>query len=359
MVIPPRWRPSGRAKLAATALALAALTGGTLVGDSRQVAGASLTADEILVACATNPVVVDITTRLAYPPFGHLTATGVVIDAAGDVLTNNHVVANSASIRLRNPSDGRAYDGTVVATDLADDLALVRMAGATNLSGVQIGDSTHLAAGQTVYAVGNGEGSCGLPRVTRGTITALGRSTSISNEVNGDSLVLTGLILSKVDVEPGYSGGALVNDRGELIGILTAGHVAVSCNCFSSAFAIPIDKALPIVAQMRAGVASAAVHVGAAASLGVAAAASLAAAVAPYLTGALITYLVPGSPADRLGLELGNQIVRIDDCRVHSALDLVRELQNHRPGDTVRIRWTDGYWHEHAATTVLAAGPPQ
>lgn len=345
------------AKVVAASAAVALLAAGTLAGDTRRVTGPLQSADAARVACATAAVVVDITTELGYPPWGHVRGTGVIFDARGVVLTNNHVVAGARSIRLRT-SAGGDYAGKVVATDIVDDLALVRVAGADGFQAARLGDSSSLTVGQTAYAVGDGHGDCGTPQVTQGTITGLDRSTFVSYELTGDRRELTGLIKTEIDVEPGYSGGALVDDGGEVVGILTAGHAAVSCQCYRSVFAIPINRAARIAAQMAAGIPSTAVHIGPTASLGVTTTGSADVPLAAFVRGALITYVAPGSPADRLGLEAGQQIVGFSDEPVRCALDLASMLQERRPGVRVQLRWTDGRWRMHAATAVLTTGLP-
>jgi S1-C subfamily serine protease len=348
---------AGAAKVVAATVAVAVLAGATMTGDTRRVTGRIQSVDEARVACATDGIIVDITTRLGYPPWGRVHGTGVIVDARGYVLTNNHVVAGAAQIGLRT-SGGADYAGAVVATDLHDDLALVRVIGAADLVAARLGDSSALTVGQTAYAVGDGHGDCTGPQVTKGTITDLDRSASVTDSVNSHPLRLSGLITTEVTVEPGYSGGALVNDRGEVIGILAAGHVAQSCDCFSSAFAIPINRAAAIAAQMAAGISSFAVHVGPTASIGVTATGSTA-PLASFVKGALVTYVAPESPADRLGIDVGDQIVGMDQVWVRSAQDLVSMLQVRRPGETVELRWTDELWRLHSGMAVLASGLPQ
>jgi S1-C subfamily serine protease len=357
IVITRRPPGAGAAKAVAATLAATVLVGATAAGDARTSGGRVQSADERRIACATENVIVDITTHLGYPPWGQVLGTGVIIAARGDVLTNNHVVAGAASLELRT-SAGRTYPGRVVATDIVDDLALVRIAGGHRFPAARLGDSSTLTVGQTAYAIGDGHGDCGTPQVTQGRITGLGRSTYVSDAVYRDRRALRGLIAADVEVEPGYSGGALLGDDAEVIGILTVGQLAQSCACYRGVLAIPSNRARRLAAQMAAGVASAAVHIGPTATLGVAAAGT--ADVMPaFVRGALITYIRPGSPADRLGMELGDQIVALDGRQVRGALDLATVLQTRLPGEVVQVSWTDASWHPHTATTALVAGPPQ
>ncbi len=329
---------------------------GWLGADSRGAGVAVPSADEAHIARAVESGIVDITATLAYPPWGHVWATGVILDSAGDVVTNNHVVAGSRTLTLQVSTGGPSYRGIVVGTDITDDLALVRMVGAHDLQPVALGDAGHLAVGQQVYAIGNGRTGCTIPQASRGSITALNCASAIEQGVGGNPVRLDGLVLSDIAVQPGESGGALVDTGARVVGILTAGACPAAYG-YRSVYAIPIDKAAGIVDRMKAGIASATVHIGPTASLGVAAAPLFDVAAAPAITDALITYREAGSAAESSGLQVGDRIVSIDDSPIRSALDLATTLQALRPGDPVRVGWLDQREHEGSGRAVLAAGP--
>ena len=306
-----------------------------------------------------DPALVEVTTTFAYEPGNGNRGTGVIIDSSGYVLTNNHVVAGAATVRLREVASGREYPGTVVGTDLADDLALVRIAWASTLHAARLGDSSALEIGETAYAIGNGRCPCGPANISPGHITALNQPALIGDEINGDPLKLTGLILTDGHLQPGYSGGALANDRGQVIGIVTAGQVPELTDCYSGAFAIPINTAIAVARQMMAGTATTRVHIGPTASLGVESAAARDLPDSSSITGALVVYVVAGSPAYRLGIERADQVLTFAGQVVHSAVDLTRALQNCHPGEAVRVTWADLSGNEHSGTATLTTGPPQ
>ena len=306
-----------------------------------------------------DPALVEVITTLAYEPGNGNRGTGVIIDSTGYVLTNNHVVAGAATVRLRELASGRQYSGTVVGTDLADDLALVRMIGASNLRAARLGDSSAIHVGETVYAIGNGRCPCGPANISPGQITALNQPALVGDEINGEPLELSGLILTDGHVQPGFSGGALADDRGQVIGIVAAGQVPESTDCYSGAIVIPINTAITVARQMMAGIATTRVHIGPTASIGVELAAARDLPDASFVTGALILDIVSGSPADRLGIERGDQVLAIAGQAVHSSVDLARALQNRHPGEAVRVTWADMSAHEHTGIAVLTTGPPQ
>jgi S1-C subfamily serine protease len=338
-------------------VAVGGLLGSTCAAGSPGVEG-QVTAAQVRVACTVDPVLVDIITTLAYEPGGNR-ASGVVIDSAGDVLTSNHVVVGAGSITLRDVTSGRRYDGTVIGTDIPDDLAVVRMAGAPQHQVATLGRSADLTIGQHVFAIGNAAGKCGTPSVVQGTVTGLDRSTTVGDVLNGDPLALSGLISSTVEVQPGYSGGALADANGQVVGILAADDPGGSDGDPGGGFAVPIDKAMAVARQMLAGITSTAVHIGPAASLGVRAASASTVAGASFIHGALVTYVAAGSPARRLAIGLGDEIVALGERPVRTARQLTELLQAFAPGDRVRLTWSDDATGRHTATAVLAAGPPQ
>lgn len=308
--------------------------------------------------CAVDQALVHITTSLAYRPGNGLRASGVIIDRYGDVLTNNHVIAGAGSISLTEVATGHVHPATVIGTDIVDDLAVVRMADPGGTHPAVLGDSAALRTGQPVYAIGNAGGTCGPPGISSGQVTALDQSLAVSDEVDGDPVTLGGLILTDVPVRPGYSGGALADDRGRVVGLVTGGKLSGADGLDAAAFAIPINTAVYVARQMIAGLASARIHLGPTASLGVTAAPAQDVAYALHVAGALLVWIEAGSPVERLGMNLGDEILTVSGRHVRSAIELALVLQAHRPGERVAITWT-ALGVRHAGTVVLVAGPPQ
>lgn len=303
------------------------------------------------IAAKVDPAVVDVTTSLAYEQ-GGMAGTGIVL-GSGYVLTNNHVIVEAATVRVRDVGNGRTYAGTVVGTDIVDDLALVELKGAPHLNTVEIGNSSTLTIGQAVVAIGNAGGKGGTPTVTSGVIVALDRSIVASSEL-GETETLKGMIEMSAGLQPGDSGGPLVNGAGRVIGIDTAGSESSS----GPDFAIPINKAMAVARQIEAGRTSGNVHVGPTPFLGVSVVESTGYPGVPYVPGALVTEVASGSPAEKAGLVPGDVIVSIGGTSITSPTGLEEGLQPFHPGDSVEVVWVDGFGTTHSAQVELATGPP-
>ncbi len=221
--------PTAAAPTAATA---------TQDGSSTPGAGSSIVA----VVAKAVPAVVTITSQSS---IGFRSSTGVgsgfVFDSDGWILTNAHVVEGASSITVALP-DGRQLDGQVYGIASTTDLAVVKV-DATGLPAISIGDSTSLALGQAVIAIGSPLGE--FPdSVTTGVVSGLDRSISINR---GQSL--DGLIQTDAAINPGNSGGPLLDSAGRAVGIDTA----TSEGAQGVSFAIPIEIARPIMSAAVAG----------------------------------------------------------------------------------------------------------
>ena len=140
--------------------------------------------------------------------------SGVIIDSRGIIVTNNHVIDESARVQV-NLKDGRTFVGEVIGADPATDVALVKVNG-DNLPFATLGDSEKLKVGQIVLAIGNALGLPGAPTVSMGLIGALGRP------LPGTDFVTEGLIQTDAAINPGNSGGPLADLDGKVIGMNTA-----------------------------------------------------------------------------------------------------------------------------------------
>jgi S1-C subfamily serine protease len=294
--------------------------------------------------------VVDIRTRLALPGMGSA-GTGIVVGRKGEVLTNNHVVRGAVQIRVITPA-GRRYSARVLGTDPAHDVALLKLRGASSLTPARLGDSSRLALRQRIRSVGNAKGAGGAPAVAGGHVTGLNRSISTTGELGLASEHLKGLIRTDAQLEPGYSGGPLLDDAGKVVGVDTAARVdPPGERRAAEAFAIPINDAMAIVRAVEAGRASGAVHIGPTPAVGVMLVDGPSGAGGVFVGG-----VVPGSPADAAGLIPGALIMSLDGSAVPSSTAFSRRMQRHRPGDKVRLRWFDLFGGVHAATVQLVPG---
>ncbi|MGE0878285.1 MAG: trypsin-like peptidase domain-containing protein [Acidimicrobiia bacterium] len=299
--------------------------------------------------------VVNITTVLGYQN-GQAAGTGVILTADGEVLTNNHVISGATSINVEVISTGKTYKATVIGTSPSEDVALIKLQGASGLTPANIGSSNNLTPGQTVTAVGNAGGT-GSPTVTTGQIVALGQTITASDDNGTNAETLENLIEINALLIPGDSGGPLYDSAGKVIGINTAassggfrsrrGGVTGS----TDGYAIRIDDALSIVKQIRNGKATDTITIGNPAFLGIGSNASLKG------NGVTITSLASDAPAAKAGLKVGDVITSVDGKALSGTESLVTVLKAHRPGDKVTIEWTTSSGSTEKATVELAAGP--
>ena len=249
--------------------------------------------------------------------------TGVILTADGEVLTNAHVVQGASTVRVTLAGESRARTADVVGTDPAADLALLRIPGASGLPTAELGSSADLAVGDDVVAIGNALALRGGPTVTRGIVSALDRSLDTAGGT------MTGLIQTDASISSGNSGGPLVNAAGQVIGINTA--VAASGRGSAAeniGFAIAMDKALPVVEQLRGNASAARVGY-----LGVSTADP-----DDGSRGATVMSVAAGSPAATAGLRTGDLVTHVDGKAVDGAAALSSAVKAHEPGDTVRLQ---------------------
>ncbi len=315
-------------------------------------------ADAVAATAAQTVGVVTIVSTLDYDANSQAAGTGMILSSNGLILTNNHVIENSTSIRVTVESTGKTYDATVIGTDATDDVAVLKLSDASGLTAIHFATGSAVAAGASVTAVGNAGGTGDLVAAT-GTVTTTGKSITVQGDSTDTSESLTDLIEVSADIVAGDSGGPLLNSAGAVIGIDTAAS-AGSANTVG--YAIPITKALTIAKQIEAGTESATVKIGYPAFLGVQLA-------SPTLSGgsaaggsdtaapATVGGVIAGTPAVTLGLVAGDTITAIDGVAVGSASALSAAISAHRSGDRVAVSWTDASGAPHTATAALANGP--
>jgi S1-C subfamily serine protease len=217
-----------------------------------------------------------------------------------------------------------------------------------------------------VIVMGNALGQGGSPATASGTITALDQQITATDSDGSNAETLTNLIRVSANVQPGDSGGALVDSNGKVIGMTTA----ASTNGFrfredtaGVGFAIRIDKAIDITKQIRSGDESNGVHVGARALLGVSLRDTSTSAFGgrgsnSSSNGAQVLDVASDSPAADAGISAGDVIVSIGGQGVHSTNELEDAMNSHHPDDKVKVTWTDSSGDSHSATVTLVEGPP-
>jgi serine protease Do len=268
--------------------------------------------------------------------------SGFIIDPSGLVVTNNHVVENAVSIRVRL-DDGRSFDADVVGRDQPTDVAVIRLKGKlTGLPSVRLGNSDAMKVGDWAVAIGNPFGLASS--VSLGIISARARSIGASNY---DDFLQT-----DAAINPGNSGGPLFNMRGEVIGMNTA----IVGGGSGIGFAVPSNLIQALLPQLEksgsvtrgflgVGVQDLTAELGKA--LGV-----------PASEGAVVTQVTPNSPGQRAGLKADDVIVAVDGQKVESASALIRNVALKQPNTQVTLSTLRGSSRQDVKVT-LAKRPPE
>lgn len=258
--------------------------------------------------------------------------SGVIISDNGYIVTNNHVVDNASEVEVLL-NDNRSFTAKIVGTDPTTDLALLKI-DANNLPMVKFGSSDHINVGEWVLAIGNPFEF--RSTVTAGIVSATGRNINILRDPSNRNLQIESFIQTDAAVNPGNSGGALVNLRGELVGINTA--IATQTGMYSGySFAVPTTlvkkvmddlKEFGVVQRALLGVNITDVTAQMAEARGL-----------NVLKGISIENVNPNSGADDAGLQKGDVIVAIDGKEVENVAKLQEKIAVKRPGDKVDVTY--------------------
>ncbi len=291
---------------------------------------------------------VTIDTTLDYTQGDEAAGTGMIISADGYILTNNHVVESSTAIKVTVESTGKTYTATVVATDSKADVALLKLQNASGLTPVTLASSAKVTVGESIYSVGNAEGTGNLVTAV-GTVAATNRTLTVGNDSGSGSETLSGLIELESDVVSGDSGGALFDKTGDVIGMVTA---ASSGSQNVTGYAINISQVQAVIKDMEAGTVTANITYGYPAFLGVSIASEQTSASGVTIEGAFA-----GGPAAKAGLVRGDIITSVDSTSVSTATELSTAITSHKVGEKVTIDWHSASGKQHSATVTLASGP--
>ena len=330
--------------------------------------------NEAAVERKVKPGLVDITSTLKYAS-ETAEGTGMILSPSGLVLTNNHVIdgATQVSVSLAD-NKHQSYTAQVVGYDSRDDVALLQLTGASGLPTVIFGDSSQVRVGIPVLALGDAEGKGGV-RPALGTISALDRSIQASDQGSNSVEDLNHMLQTNAQIQQGDSGGALANNTGLVIGMVTAANTSADGQSGGTmGFAIPIDTALNIARQIASKRSSATVYIGLPGFLGVEVAqsnspdpqqqaadqrsqgggrqggsgGSLACVtggqqpgapgrIAPATSGALVLGVVCGSAAQTRGLKAGDVIISVNGQAVTTPGSLTGITARYHPGDVVSV----------------------
>jgi S1-C subfamily serine protease len=315
--------------------------------------GQQATANEAAATPATAAQkvgVVTIDTVLDFDNTERAAGTGMILTSNGYILTNNHVVEDSTSITVTVESTGQKYTATVVGTDKTADVAVLKLTGASGLHAVSFAAAEKVAKGQSVYSVGNAEGTGNLVTAT-GTVGAVNQSLTIGSDASNTSESLSGLIQLNSDVVSGDSGGPLFDSSGKVIGMVTA---ASNGSAQVTGYAINIAQVLKIADAIQAGTSSSEIVQGYPAFAGI----NIAQADGTTTTtGVPVASTFPNYPAAKAGITTGDSITAVNGIAVTTATQLSAAIQAHKVGDTVNITWLDTAGVSHVSAVTLVAGP--
>ena len=350
------------------------------------------------VANKVRPGLVDITSTLKYNS-ETAEGTGMIISSKGLVLTNNHVIDGATVVRATLVDPGtntsQSFSAQVVGYDATDDVALLRLVGASGLPTETFGNSSQVSLGTPVLALGNAEGQGGA-RPAVGIINALNRSIQASDQGSNTTEDLNHMLQTNAPIQQGDSGGALANNAGQVIGMITAANTSTSSQIGSSGgtlgFAIPINSALAIARQIASGQRSATVYIGMPGFLGVEVATSsssnpqqqaadeaqaggrqasgggsscqttnqqagVPAHVAPIAAGALILGVLCDTAAQSAGMVPGDVITSVAGQPITTPDSLTTITARYHPNDVVSVTWVSLDGVEHTTRMMLGAGP--
>ncbi|MEA2300690.1 MAG: hypothetical protein QOD61_1534 [Solirubrobacteraceae bacterium] len=273
---------------------------------------------------------------------GEATGSGFVIDKTGTILTNAHVIQGAQKVTVQF-EDQKIVNAQVVGKDLNSDLALLKVSpDGLSLDPLPLGDSKNVQVGDPTIAIGN---PFGLDRtLTTGVVSALQRRIQAPNGFQIDNVIQT-----DAPINPGNSGGPLLDATGRVIGINSQIETGGGQGSVGIGFAVPIDTAKQVIPQLEHGGTVARAYLGLS-SLTIDG--SLDSLGLPVKNGALVESVTSGSPAEKAGVKAGNIsaqvnggpielggdiVVGVDGKKVTSSDDLGSLINNHKPGDTVKL----------------------
>jgi S1-C subfamily serine protease len=360
--------------------------------------GSGSALNQATVVRKVKPGLVDITSTLTYAS-ETAQGTGMILSPSGLVLTNNHVIDGATEVTVKLADNtSQIYTARVVGYDSTDDVALLQLTGASGLPTVSFGNSSQVRVGIPVLALGNAEGKGGATPAL-GAISALNRSIKASDEGSNTIEDLNHMLQTNAQIQQGDSGGALANNAGQVIGMVTAANTAADGQSGGTmGFAIPINTALNIAREIASKQPSSTVYIGLPGFLGVEVAqsnssdpqqqaqderqaddgqgggrrggprGSLACVtggqepdvpnrIAPAGSGVLILGVLCGSAAQTQGLKAGDVIISVNGQAVTAPGSLTAITARYHPGDVVSVAYQAINGSRHKVRILLGDGP--
>ncbi len=265
-----------------------------------------------------------------YKQFGNSSGSGVIVSSEGYIVTNNHVIQDASEIEV-TLNDNSKYTATVIGTDPSTDIAVLKIE-ASNLKAIPLGNSDELRIGEWVLAVGNPFNLTST--VTAGIVSAKARNINLLSDRSSSKVPIESFIQTDAAVNPGNSGGALVNVKGELVGINTA--IASQTGSYSGySFAVPVNLVNKVMRDII--------------DFGIVQRAFLGVQIAdinqeikekytlPNLKGVFVSGVSEDGGSDKVGVKKEWTILKIGSKEVNSVAQLQEEIGKRRPGDLVSV----------------------
>jgi Do/DeqQ family serine protease len=282
-----------------------------------------------------------------FKQYGSGSGSGVIISEDGYIVTNNHVIENAKEIEV-TLNDNRKYKAKIIGTDPSTDLAVLKIEEA-GLTAIPLGNSDRLKVGEWVLAVGNPFNLTST--VTAGIVSAKARNINLLSERGRNDIVpIESFIQTDAAVNPGNSGGALVNTNGELVGINTA--IASQTGSYAGySFAVPVDLVQKVMRDLI--------------DYGVVQRGYLGVKISdvtqelkeekelPDTKGVYIAEVIEEGSADKAGVKAGKVIVKVGSKEVNTVAELQEEIGRRRPGDKVRLTLRSNKGDEEIKDVVL------
>jgi S1-C subfamily serine protease len=312
--------------------------------------------DRNAIANKVDPALVNINTTLSQ---GRAAGTGMLISSTGEILTNNHVIADATSIKVTVGGTGPTYSAKVVGYDVTEDVAMLQITDkVSGLPTITFGDPAKVQIGDPVVAIGNALGKGGKPSASQGQVTALNQQVT-AGDTQGSQETLQNMIQINAPIQPGDSGGALVDGNAQVIGMNTAAAGAGRFNGSGSnvGFAIPIDNAVQIVSQIRTGVETDKVYIGDRGLLGVQVL-NVTGQNTTQTSGAYVDGVADNTGAIDAGIKQGDVLTTLDGKPIADPDGLRTLLSKFHAGDSVKVGWVDANGAHHEAAVKLIVGPP-
>lgn len=274
-------------------------------------------------------------------------ASGIVLTAAGEVVTAASVIEGAVSVSVSVPGHAATFRAAVVGLDPTDDLALLQLQAAGGLTPIAVGAAPAPATGAGVTAVA---GSARKPTAYAATVTGLGEDVSGLNPVTGDAIALRGSIAIAGSLPLSAEGGPLVNSRGQVIGMDALAAASLPSQPLTAGYAVPAGVMARAVHDMVSGAPNPRVLRGPTAVLGV----EVRDSAAP--PGAMVAAVAPLSPAQAAGVMPGDVLIAIDGSSIADAVAVPDALRHHHAFEHVHVRWITPAGTVMQATALLASG---